>query len=256
MYKERQDCAECARLAAPFSLTRLCVQPPVALFYRPCGRCPDGKSEGAATCCRWCNALDIRKGPLAVVLSACDMCRATSSNETHTVQRASPMQGVCAKLLIGKSLSDRHCRGRGLPQQCGLDSPFRGSRERRHHKHGDSSMDQAEQLREPAGVGSKSVDLICETCDKGFSSLGYLENLQQCQQRARPARKHRCSYCPYSSKNRLHVTRHKWRHTGDKPFVCQVGQEVYRCREDLEALTRAHSRQGGWRATECGRTLV
>lgn len=89
------------------------------------------------------------------------------------------------------------------------------------------------------GVGSKSADFVCETCGKGFSSL---DRLQDHQHRERPARKHACAYCPYSSSNRSHVTRHERGHTGERPFVCQACQKGYRCREHLEAHGRAHSR--------------
>lgn len=92
---------------------------------------------------------------------------------------------------------------------------------------------------ELTGVGSKSADFVCETCGKGFSSL---DRLQDHQHRERPARKHACAYCPYSSSNRSHVTRHERGHTGERPFVCQACQKGYRCREHLEAHGRAHSR--------------
>ncbi|XP_077550518.1 zinc finger X-chromosomal protein-like isoform X2 [Haemaphysalis longicornis] len=96
---------------------------------------------------------------------------------------------------------------------------------------------------ELTGLGSKSADFVCETCGKGFSSLDHLQDHRHCQHRERPARKHACAYCPYSSSNRSHVTRHERGHTGERPFVCQVCQKGYRRREDLEAHVRAHSRQ-------------
>lgn len=95
------------------------------------------------------------------------------------------------------------------------------------------------------GVGSKSADFICETCGKWFASLEHLQQHRQWRHTERTARRHACAYCPYTSSNRSHVTRHERGHTGERPFVCQVCQNGYRRREDLRAHVRAHSRQRG-----------
>ncbi|XP_049274519.1 zinc finger protein 436-like isoform X2 [Rhipicephalus sanguineus] len=89
----------------------------------------------------------------------------------------------------------------------------------------------------------RRVVYCCDVCGEAFPTTADLDNHRQDPHHERPEGKHRCSYCPYSSDNKSHTTRHERTHTGERPFTCTVCQKGFSRADRLERHMNIHTRE-------------
>ncbi|XP_049274688.1 zinc finger protein 17-like isoform X2 [Rhipicephalus sanguineus] len=97
-----------------------------------------------------------------------------------------------------------------------------------------------------AGTNAVTIQRVvycCDVCGEAFRTTADLDNHRQDPHHERPEGKHRCSYCPYSSDNKSHTTRHERTHTGERPFTCTVCQKGFNRADLLERHMNIHTRQ-------------
>ncbi|XP_042149145.1 zinc finger protein 7-like isoform X1 [Ixodes scapularis] len=82
--------------------------------------------------------------------------------------------------------------------------------------------------------------------------------LVESQPTTRPQRGglYHCEFCPYFTRYLHHLTRHKKKHTGERPFCCSVCEMAFAEIDTLQTHMRTHTGEKPYRCEVCQKSFV
>ncbi|XP_077492508.1 zinc finger protein ZIPIC-like, partial [Amblyomma americanum] len=96
----------------------------------------------------------------------------------------------------------------------------------------------------------------CKACGLQFSAQALLETHRQREHPQGPQGRFCCTYCPYSSNKKDHITRHEKTHTCGQSFVCEICAKVFKQAAGLAKHLLAHKGEKPYKCADCGRQFA
>lgn len=115
----------------------------------------------------------------------------------------------------------------------------------RQHIHASHVNDKKKQSKR-----SQTMPVVCSLCGKSIRDMK--THLKFYHGNERPFK---CTFCPASFKQKVHLDTHKRQHTGEKPFVCESCGRAYHCASVLKShMNRYHLHLKPHKCDQCPNT--